>query len=543
MSARNENNTSNFHTFADWCLHFNDLSKEPKHTVEVLLAKAGTSDGNKAEEILSNCTELDLDGNQIIDISPLSCFTNLIVLNLHYNQISDITPLSSLSNLKELYIGDNQISDINPLLSLSNLNVLNLRSNQISDVSLLSYFSNLTKLYLDNNRIADLNFISSLANLIELTLANNQISDISPLSSLTNLTYLDLYSNQITDISPLKYLTNLQYLEIGENQLAEINVLPSLHEKWRNLYLKPIDKRKATAAVKSAYAVLASGEPELIFCQSPYQAVDLLLERYTGEDELTLTEQLYEAITAPINQELKEFLQLQNVFVQGENLKRQIALNLPYHLIYTYNYITPEDLVEAIGFSEHCIYALNLELEQKSQKALQCLKDIFEHCGWIFPFEKVCIVCDRPIQFSLDAEDRLHAEGSPAIAFADGFRLYSYHGVTLPEKYGQLHPHQWQAKWLLSEKNAEIRRVLIQGIGYARICQELQAIKLDAYREYTLLKIDNNVDIEPIYLLKMTCPSTGFIHALRVPPQTISAREAISWVNWGIDPEQFSVQT
>jgi hypothetical protein len=45
-----------------------------------------------------------------------------------------------------------------------------------------------------------------------------------------------------------------------------------------------------------------------------------------------------------------------------------------------------------------------------------------------------------------------------------------------------------------------------------------------------------------IALLKMTCPSTGFIHALRVAPNIKSAREAIGWVNWGIDPEEFGEQ-
>jgi hypothetical protein len=60
----------------------------------------------------------------------------------------------------------------------------------------------------------------------------------------------------------------------------------------------------------------------------------------------------------------------------------------------------------------------------------------------------------------------------------------------------------------------------------------LQAIELDYWQEYTLLKIDSDVDVEPIYLLKMTCPSTGYIHALRVPPDVPSAREAIAWVNW-----------
>lgn len=120
---------------------------------------------------------------------------------------------------------------------------------------------------------------------------------------------------------------------------------------------------------------------------------------------------------------------------------------------------------------------------------------------------------------------------------------YAYHGVTLPEKYGKLHPNQWQAEWLLEEKNAELRRVLMQGIGYSRICQELQALELDTWQEYSLLQINNDVDIEPIYLLKMTCPSTGFIHALRVPPNVESARDAIAWANWEIAPEEFAVQT
>lgn len=53
--------------------------------------------------------------------------------------------------------------------------------------------------------------------------------------------------------------------------------------------------------------------------------------------------------------------------------------------------------------------------------------------------------------------------------------------------------------------------------------------------------LTHNVDIEQIYLLKMTCPSTGFIHVLRVPPDMHSAKEAIRRVNWD-DPEEFSVQ-
>ena len=136
----------------------------------------------------------------------------------------------------------------------------------------------------------------------------------------------------------------------------------------------------------------------------------------------------------------------------------------------------------------------------------EAFESLVKECGWIFCSDKVCTVCDRPRILSVDSEYRLHAEGEPAIQFADGYSLYANHGVILPEKYGAVRPEQWQAQWLLEEDNAELRRVLIQGIGYARICQDLDAVELDSFAEYTLLRIDSDVDVEPIYLLKMTCP-------------------------------------
>jgi hypothetical protein len=67
------------------------------------------------------------------------------------------------------------------------------------------------------------------------------------------------------------------------------------------------------------------------------------------------------------------------------------------------------------------------------------------------------------------------------------------------------------------------------------------------------LKIDGIQDIydksgylvgtEPTLLLKMTCPSTQHIHILRVPPEITSAEAAITWVNHGIHPDEFAVQT
>ncbi|OUL37047.1 hypothetical protein BV372_04385 [Nostoc sp. T09] len=195
---------------------------------------------------------------------------------------------------------------------------------------------------------------------------------------------------------------------------------------------------------------------------------------------------------------------------------------------------------ESACLYDFCINILNCEYDAREWEILQI---IAQNGGWVLPSEKMIIVCDRPTKFSFDEQLRLHSEAEPAVQFSDGYSLYASHGVTLPEKYGILHPNQWSAKWLLEEDNAELRRVLIQGIGYSRLLEELQAKELDYYQGYTLIKIDADVDEEPIFLLKMICPSTEFIHVLRVPPDMKSAQEAIRWVNWGIDPLDFAVQT
>lgn len=93
----------------------------------------------------------------------------------------------------------------------------------------------------------------------------------------------------------------------------------------------------------------------------------------------------------------------------------------------------------------------------------------------------------------------------------------------------------------------------MQQIGYDRICQELATQAIDSWREYTLLRLISRLQWvhplrglffeEPMHLLKMTCPSTGHIHALRVPPTLTSARAAIRWANWGVDPTAFVVET
>ncbi|WP_449418130.1 DUF6745 domain-containing protein [Phormidium nigroviride] len=337
-------------------------------------------------------------------------------------------------------------------------------------------------------------------------------------------------------------------------------LIPVYREKWRAIALstEPIDREKAADAVKAIYAAIGQQEPKITFFDSPHAA----------HQKLLLLDSLLSCIEGLINEEVRLPILESTVESQFDiKLAREIARLCEIEFNSYFNMQIGNEFLRAItegkqetrefisfafmlrdcdiaqAFAvDYCISGLSISCKEIQYK-WELYQSLLQNCGGIYPFEEFCYVCDRPRILSFDSQQRLHAEGSPAIQFADGFSVYAYHGVRLPEKYGKVHPQQWRSEWLLSEDNAEMRRVLIQGIGYDRICLELAAVELDSWQEYTLLKIDNNVDVEAIYLLKMTCHSTGHIHVLRVPPDIESAREAIRWVNSGIDPEEFAVQT
>jgi internalin A len=411
-----------------------------------------------------------------------------------------------------------------------------------------------------------------------LNLHNNQITDITPVSGLTKLTRLIISNNQITDITPLLALTNLPEIYLYNNPITDLNLPKELTQKYLTLKTAPINSEKATEAVKKIYAAIGLQAPKVIVCSSPQVASKKLLKplkKYNisqykksgrAAENLgygkSLLKELFQLVDAG-SSALILWNCLWNIRILEPDSDRILLAEFD-ELVKNYrewlganfrsysNYLeplTPTNLLKEIHVTEFFISKFGVTLDQKAQELLRCKKQLLEHCGWILPFEKICVICDRPIHLGFDSENRPHAEGEPAIAFADGYSLYFHHGVKLPEKYGKVHPDLWEAQWLLFEENAELRRLLIQRIGYDRICQELAVTELDSWQEYTLLSIEFNDDFDregnakPVYLLKMTCPSTGYIHALRVPPDLASAKEAIRWVNWGIDPEEFSVQT
>jgi len=326
-------------------------------------------------------------------------------------------------------------------------------------------------------------------------------------------------------LSVLRSLTNLTKLDLDGYQRTALCALGEHAQKHLTLSTTPIDAQKATEAVKVAYAAIDLKEPSVIICSSPrdaYLQIFNLPKRDDSQncsdewdrnrlgkkldwkwmsasimrevanplvwenefDRLTIEPQADSALTSLINELVDEY----------ELSKRREVNAYPEYLFSRKSHETPTTLCIKIYLTELYISSLGVNISQKAQEILRCQKLLFEHCGWIVAFEKFCFVCDRPRHLRFDSQNRLHAEGEPAIEFADGWNFYYYHGVRLPEQYGQLHPNQWQSQWILAEENAEVRRVLIQGIGYDSLGQELSAKQIDSWQEYALLIIDQPME-------------------------------------------------
>jgi Leucine-rich repeat (LRR) protein len=90
MSEKQPNEPMSFSSFADWCRHIDSLSEEARHTVKVLLKKAGTDDPSSgADTFKHDRTGSGQQSNYRHQL--LGSLTNLTTLNLNYNQITDIS--------------------------------------------------------------------------------------------------------------------------------------------------------------------------------------------------------------------------------------------------------------------------------------------------------------------------------------------------------------------------------------------------------------------------------------------------------------------
>lgn len=152
--------------------------------------------------------------------------------------------------------------------------------------------------------------------------------------------------------------------------------------------------------------------------------------------------------------------------------------------------------------------------------------------GGRFLHRHFAVVSDFPEILTYDDQDRPHGENAPHVRWRDGSAIYSAHGVDIPAWIIET-PEKLTAKKILSERNAEVRRVMMEKMTPARFITEANAQivhedKDGLGKSRRLLRVEIPGD-EPLVMVEVTNSTaepdgTFRVYHLRVDPNAYNGR-------------------
>ena len=269
--------------------------------------------------------------------------------------------------------------------------------------------------------------------------------------------------------------------------------LPTYVEKYLNVGLNPgrMDKAAATAAVKLAYERAGLPMPEeVIFCTGPFDSDKKI--KYISDGKFNALSGAY----------FGSFNAAQISYIQFMNNEFG-------------------DELEDAG--------VNLRL-------IEGITNITHYCGIVNMFDTHVFISERPIVIRFDDRNLLHCEDGPAIAYEDGFTVYSWHGQRVPKTWIE---EGVSAKEALTCENIEQRRAACEIVGWDKILDDLnvEVIHEDGDPEIGTLVAVDIPDIGREHYLRVKC-GTGRGFAIPVPPECKTALEANAWT-YGLESYEY----
>ena len=145
--------------------------------------RAATAVVTKTEmESLTTLTSVGTATEKIDDIRGLSYAKNLTRLNLGGNDITDVMPISSLIKLEHLHFDNNKnLTDITPLVNLKKLKFLDIWRTKVSDIWTITYFKKLERLQARATGMSDISAVKYIPKYYIFEMSWNNIRDLTPL--------------------------------------------------------------------------------------------------------------------------------------------------------------------------------------------------------------------------------------------------------------------------------------------------------------------------------------------------------------------------
>jgi hypothetical protein len=208
----------------------------------------------------------------------------------------------------------------------------------------------------------------------------------------------------------------------------------TLHKKWEAVArsTERINEKAATEAIKTAYSSRNKNTriSEILFFDSP-RALQKVVPLYENAERKSFSLERRFQVDLVIRlrnnamyqiEKLPKFDDTPNGFPNfGIRNMGQVALMSHVSIQFlAVRYAWLLDIAHSLLGCPH-------DLER-----WQALQLLIQNCGFLLPFNDICLVSDRPVELIFkDIENQLiiHAENRPAVVFKDGYEIFALDGV------------------------------------------------------------------------------------------------------------------
>ena len=250
--------------------------------------------------------------------------------------------------------------------------------------------------------------------------------------------------------------------------------LPEIRDDWLRVGLstQPADRPEAEAAIDEVYAAGGLKPPRLkIWLRSPLEgawgAVILKNGRGIGAQvRAQVRDQVRDQVWAQVGAQVRDQVWDQVWAQVGAQVRDQVWDQVGAQVWAQ---------VGAAGYGQHdanwLAWLETFDGLVSQVERTKGLRRLARACGWWWPFENAVILTERPTILARDDANRLHSDIGPALQYPDGFSIYAWHGLRIPEKF-ITERDKITVEQIEAESNTEHRRVLLEIFGFARYEKE-----------------------------------------------------------------------
>ena len=241
-------------------------------------------------------------------------------------------------------------------------------------------------------------------------------------------------------------------------------LFPHYVEKWIKIGLctEPADREKAENAINGLYRLAKLKEPKIIWLPCPISAAlsSVVYVSIANSKSFPVRSAVGSAVYSAVDSAVSSAL--------GSAVDSAVRSAVERA---SYAYFGASLWASYPAWADYFNEVLSIDIDRN-------YLDLCESSGFYWILNDVCFASERPREINLDDNGRLHNENGNSISYPSNWGLYHWHGVQVPEGV-ILSPELITIDQIKSERNSEVRRIMIERMGYDKYIKESNLILID----------------------------------------------------------------